>query len=94
MHLFNGFSLGITIFLFVQDVLWELLLWCNGISGVLEHWDTGSIPSLAQWVKGPELPQLQLRSQLWLQTDLIPGPGPCAMGWPKNKKTKQKEDAL
>ena len=32
----------------------EFLLWrdgINGISGILERWDIGSIPSLAQWVK-------------------------------------------
>ena len=37
-------------------------------------WDSGSIHSLAPWVKGPLLPQLQLRSQLWLGSD----------PWPRN----------
>ena len=34
----------------------------------LESWDTGSIPSLAQWVKDPIL--LWYRWQLWLKSDL------------------------
>ena len=38
-----------------------------------EHWYTGSIPSPAQWVKDPVLPQLWLRSQLWLRYDPWPG---------------------
>ena len=35
----------------------------------LEHWDAGFIPSLTQWVKGPALPQLWPRWQLWLRSD-------------------------
>ena len=38
-----------------------------------EPWDSGSIPSLAQWLKDLVLPQLQLRSQLWLEFDPCPG---------------------
>ena len=37
-----------------------------------ELWDAGSIPSLVQWVKGPGLPQLWLRLQLWLGYDPWP----------------------
>ena len=50
--------------------------------------DTGSIPSLVQWVKDPALPQLWHKSQPW------PGFNP----WPKGstyheaaKKRKEKE---
>ena len=41
-----------------------------GLAASWERWDTGSIPSLAQWVKDPVL----LKSKLHL------GSGP----WPKN----------
>ena len=35
--------------------------WCLG-----SHWDTGSMPSWAQWVREPVLLQLGLRLKLWL----------------------------
>ena len=40
-----------------------------GLAASLEGWDTGSIPSLAEWVKNLTLPQLRHRSQLWLRSD-------------------------
>ena len=50
--------------------------------------DAGSIPGPEQWVKDPELLQLQLRPQLQLGSDLISGLGiPYAAGqtkWEKN----------
>ena len=70
----------------------EFLLWrdgINGISGILERWDVGSIPSLAHWVKDQVLPQLWLRSRLLLGSD----------PWPRNstcrgiaKKEKNEDD--
>ena len=54
-----------------------------------EGWDAGSIPSLAQRVKDPVLPQLWLTLKLQLGSDLIPDPGtPYALDWPKRKKIK------
>ena len=51
------------------------MLWHNatGWTASLECWDTGSIPSPAQWVKDLVLPQLWYRLQLWLRSDPWPG---------------------
>ena len=38
----------------------------TGLAVSWERCDTGSIPGPTQWVKDLALPQLQLRSQLWL----------------------------
>lgn len=47
----------------------------------MEHWEAGSIPGPAQWVKDLALLWLQLKSQLWL----CPGT-PYTGGWPKKKR--------
>ena len=67
----------------------ELPLWWDqqrlGSAGT-----AGSIPSLAQLVKDPALPQLQLSSQL--SSDLIPVPvAPYAAGRQKKKKKRMWE---
>ena len=45
----------------------------TGLRVSWEPWDTGSIPSRAQWVRDPTLLQLRLRLQLWLGSDPWPG---------------------
>ena len=50
-----------------------------------ERWDSGLIPSPAEWVKDLVLSQLWLRSRLWLRSDPWPG-NSNAMGRPKKKK--------
>ena len=47
----------------------------------------GSIPSPAQWVEDLALPQLQLGSWLWLESDTWPG-APYATGQPPPKCLK------
>ena len=51
-----------------------------------ECWGTGSIPSLVQWVKDLALPQLWLRSQLWLGSDPWPRNSICHKVAKKRRK--------
>ena len=68
----------------------------TGLAASLEPWDAGWIPSPAQWVKEPVLPQLQrchcCSSGVGQNcgSDLIPGQGTSyATGPPKEKKIKK-----
>ena len=55
-----------------------------------ECWDTGLIPGPAQQIKGLALPQLQVRSELWLGTDPWPGDSICHRAAKKEKQKKKK----
>ena len=39
-----------------MELSWSSHYSTTGLAVSLEHWDVGSIPSLAQWVKNPALP--------------------------------------
>ena len=56
-----------------------------------EPWDTDSIPGRAQWVNGPALPQLRLRSQLRLGSHPWLENATCHGTAKKEKKKKKKE---
>ena len=54
----------------------------NELAVSWEHWDTGLVPSPAQWVEDP----IATAAYSW---DLIPGPGtPHTKEWPGKKKKR------
>ena len=58
-----------------------------GPAASLQRWDAGSIPGSAEREKDLAWPQLWCRSQLPLESDLIPGPGtPHAAGQLKRRR--------
>ena len=83
-------SVPIYFFLWQTIYLKIYILWSSG-SGTTgsmmswEHWNTGVIPVLAQWVKDPALLQLQHRSKLAYPD---PWPGELHVTWDGQKKKK------
>ena len=69
---------------------WEFLQWHNRIRGVLEQY-AGLIPGLVQWAKGSVLPELWLRSWVWLISDLWPRNSICRGAAKKKKKKRERE---
>ena len=65
---------------------WSFCSGAMGSEASWERWDSGSIPTLAQWVKDLVLSQLQLRSQLQLGSDPWPRHSICPGEGEKKKK--------
>ena len=63
----------------------------TGSSASWERWDAGSVLSQAQRVKDPALPQLRLRSHLWLGSDPWPRSSICRGLAKKTKQNKTKQ---
>ena len=68
----------------------ELLLWCNGISGVSSAPGCRSNPILAQWLKDLVLPRLWVKSQMLLRSDPWRLNSLCCGVANKEKKRKKK----
>ena len=64
---------------------WFLVRFVNPCAMTGTPWGAHLIPSPAQWVQDPTLPQLRRKSYLPLGSDPSPG-APYAAGWPKKEK--------
>ena len=57
----------------------------RGLVASLQHWDAGSIPYPAQWVKDLVLPQLWLRYDPWARNSMC-----CRVAKKKKKNEEEK----
>ena len=69
---------------------WSSCCGTTGLVASLQPWGSSSILGLAQWVKDPELLQLQRMSQLQLRSDPWPGNSICCGAAKKEKKKRER----